>query len=506
MSKRLINNVAQLFETVKSGIGRLEMAKQDEVLSILQAMQESVITIGNTVEQCLSECEDVILQLTNMAELIYELSLDENYKDADKREELKNYCKSSQRMVETTLPSEFEVLFLPYKASMWDALESVYVAAAKEGDCEVHVMPVPWYHVSEDRTELVMEYEGEQFPKGIPITDYREYSIPDMQPDVIFIHNPYDDKNHVTSLPERYFSSELKKHTDHLVYIPYKVCEGRVKDFYCVMPGVKNAWRVFTQCEQVSQVYLKYNLPDKIVTSGSPKIDKIIQNEIHKPGMPDAWKNALEGRRIFLLNTHLNNIINEADCMIRGLEQVIEAFSCRKDAAVIWRPHPLSMETAQAMNPDILHRYQEVIARFKALSNGVYDETPDPHLAIALADAYIGDASSLVIMFGVTGKPLFIRDITIGEASKLKFSEVVRMPEKIVSASAEKKFKSAYYEDIISLEDYLDMILQGADILAESRKEEFSDLVYNTQGTVGEHIWNYVKKELEDWTKKGMQE
>ena len=42
--------------------------------------------------------------------------------------------------------------------------------------------------------------------------------------------------------------------------------------------------------------------------------------------------------------------------------------------------------------------------------------------------------------------------------------------------------------------------------MAETRKEEFSDLVHNTQGTVGEHIWNYVKKELEDWAKKGMQE
>ena len=172
MSKRLINNVVQLFETVKNGIVRLETAEQGEFLTILQAMQEAVITIGNTVEQCVSECEDVILQLTNMAELIYELSLDENYKDADKREELKTYCKSTQRIVETTLPSEFEVLFLPYKASMWDALESVYVAAAKEGDCRVHVMPVPWYHVSEDRTELVMEYEGEHRLQRIQYTGH----------------------------------------------------------------------------------------------------------------------------------------------------------------------------------------------------------------------------------------------------------------------------------------------------------------------------------------------
>ena len=81
--------------------------------------------------------------------------------------------------------------------------------------------------------------------------------------------------------------------------------------------------------------------------------------------MPDAWKNALEGRRIFLLNTHLNNIINEADCMIRGLEQVIEAFKCRENGAVIWRPHPLSMETLKSFQPQFCEIYNEVIEKAK---------------------------------------------------------------------------------------------------------------------------------------------
>lgn len=64
--------------------------------------------------------------------------------------------------------------------------------------------------MNEDRTELEMTYEGEEFAKQIPITDYREYAIEDNMPDVIFIHNPYDDTNRVTSLPEKYFSRELK--------------------------------------------------------------------------------------------------------------------------------------------------------------------------------------------------------------------------------------------------------------------------------------------------------
>lgn len=496
MSKRQKKNVLRLFENVKEGIQKLQSAEENEVLLILQTMQQSVIEIGDILEKCTKNFDKAIQLLTDLAELIYELSLNKNYANSHMRKEVIRLCDGAELEVNTIFPSVYEVLFLPYKVSMWDALESVYLEAKASENCLIRVMPVPYYHVTEDRLDLEMEYEGDLFPKEIDIMDYRQYHIPDMQPDVIFIHNPYDDKNRVTSLPERYFSSELKKYTDRLVYIPYKVCIDKVSDFYCVMPGVKNAWRIFVQSEQVRDVYLKYNKPDKIITTGSPKIDKIVHNEACKPEMPDEWKDVLSGRKIFLLNTHLNNIINDSDSMIRGLQQVIATFEGRNKAAILWRPHPLSIETAKAMNPDVLESYLETINQFKQLDNGLYDETPDPHLAIALADAYIGDWSSLVTMFGVTGKPVYIRDLTLREKCKLEYGRTMNMQEKLVEGSSDRKLATAYYEDIICLVDYVDMILNGEDVLASGRKNEFANLVYNTQGTVGKHIWKYVENDL----------
>ena len=496
MSKRQKRNVLQLFENVKEGLRQLPDAREEEVLQILQVMQEAVISVGDIVEKCTENYDKAVVLLTDLAELIYQLSLDNNYANAQRQEEVEQLCDDARCEVEAIFPTAYEVLFLPYKVSMWDALESVYAEAKKAQNCSVRVMPVPYYHVTEDRTDLIMEYEGDLFPEEMEITDYREYEIADIQPDVIFIHNPYDDKNRVTSLAERYFSSELKKYTDRLVYIPYKVCIDKVSDFYCVMPGVKNAWRVFVQSEQVRDVYLKYNVSDKIITTGSPKIDKIVHNEACKPEMPNEWKHVLGGRKIFLLNTHLSNIINDSDSMIRGLQQVIAAFEGRNKAAILWRPHPLSIETAKAMNPDVLESYLETIKQFKQLDNGLYDETPDPHLAIALADAYIGDWSSLVTMFGVTGKPVYIRDFTVREKCKLEYGKTINVQEKLVEASGDRRLATAYYEDIICLEDYVDMMLNGEDILASERKKEFANLVYNTQGTVGKHIWKYVENDL----------
>lgn len=495
VSHRLKKKVELLFGTLAEGIEHLRVSEIEVMMEILQSMQEAVISVGEFVEHSVTDHDHVIASLTDLAERIYELSLDENYRKIQKLNEVAKYSESVKQEVYEVLPSAYEILFVPYKVAMWDALESIYLAAAGDKDCEIHVMPVPYYHVKEDRTALEMEYEGNLFPEDIPIVDYRKYRIEDMQPDAIFIHNPYDDKNFVTSLPERYFSSELKKYTDHLVYVPYYVSGYTEKDFFCLMPGVHNAWRIFVQSERIREVYIRYHSPEKIVASGLPQIDKVINNEQKKPEVPDEWKQALSGRKVFLLNTHLDNIINNAEDMVRGMEQLIELFEERKNAAVIWRPHPLSLETAKAMNPSILKRYSHLVERFKMLHNGAYDETSDPHLAIALADAYVGDWSSLVVMFGVTGKPIFIREIVMfGKQERDASQMMLQQREKEISEG--RRFETVYYEDSVCLEDYVTMILQGRDTLMESRKKEFANLVSNTQGTVGKQIWQYVKRKI----------
>ena len=42
-------------------------------------------------------------------------------------------------------PDKKEVVFLPYKASMWDSLESVWMAAKEDEDYIARVMPIPYF-------------------------------------------------------------------------------------------------------------------------------------------------------------------------------------------------------------------------------------------------------------------------------------------------------------------------------------------------------------------------
>lgn len=107
------------------------------------------------------------------------------------------------------------------KASMWDSLESVWKAADEDGFCDAYVVPISYYNKNPDGSFREMHYEGSQYPDNVPITSYEDYDFKTRKPDIVYIHNPYDNVYLVTSVHPFFFSENLKKYTDKLVYIPY---------------------------------------------------------------------------------------------------------------------------------------------------------------------------------------------------------------------------------------------------------------------------------------------
>ncbi|MBQ8261052.1 MAG: hypothetical protein IJZ00_02090 [Lachnospiraceae bacterium] len=402
----------ECIKTLQKANGKVLKVTGTARADLLMNCQEVAITVGTEIEKIEGEGTSAVSILEQYCEDIYLMSVGNEQGELVRlQRHAKELLESASESIEKEIPlSPAEIVFLPYKASMWDALDSVYRAAKKEENCHVVVMPIPYFNISPAGEVLAVEYEGALFPKDIEITDFRDYNLEAMRPDFIFIHNPYDEYNRVTQVPQQYFSSKLVNYTDHLVYIPYFVSDGeKVKDAYCQMPAVAYAWRTFVQSDKVRECYIKNGAePKKIVAMGSPKFDMVVKMEQNPPVIPAEWEKALEGRKIFLLNTHLNPIINDAEKTIDKLHQIFELFRERNDVALLWRPHPLSIQTAKSMNPGILGRYLNLVEEFKTLPNGVYDDTPDVHRAIALSDAYIGHGSSLVTMYGITGKPMYM--------------------------------------------------------------------------------------------------
>lgn len=315
-----------------------------------------------------------------------------------------------------------EIVFLPYKASMWDSLESVWQAAYDDKEhCNAYVVPIPYADRKPDMTVAEWHCEADMFPDYVPVLDWQEYTLEKlnaMRPDAIFIHNPYDDCNRVTSVEPQYYSHNLKQCTDKLVYIPYYVCGETTSPNMCRAPGIVNADYVIVQDEnikaQFEQHYPAGKPPEgKFLALGSPKFDKVLSSKKEDFTLPESWQRIVKGKKVVLYNTSLGAALDNSDMVCKKLRYVFDVFKNRQDVALWWRPHPLMEATFRSMRPEHYAEYEQIVAEYKQDGWGIYDDTPEPNRAIVCSDCYYGDDSGVLWSYRETGKPIMHENMHI---------------------------------------------------------------------------------------------
>lgn len=423
----------------------------EETQNLLVQCQEKVLWVGNTIEESEGTANEdlnqaVIHELEEYCELIYQLSviasgqLEEQAAKEDLNgisdiiRELDTCLCGVREYIREHIGEKLEIVFFPYKASMWDSLESVWMAAKEDDACECYVVPIPYFDKNPDGTVAAMHYEGADFPEHVPITDWQTYNPKERHPDIAYIHNPYDYANKVTSVHLDFYAKELKKCTDMLVYIPYFVCTNdELLEDLCVLPGTMYADKVIVQSEKVRQTYIrefhKFEqenhceglfgvAEDKFVALGSPKYDKVLSTTRDSVKLPEEWDAKIRRedgsrRKVILYNTSIAALLERKERELKKMQSVFALMRDREDVILLWRPHPLSETTYRAMEPQLAERYREIVKQYKQEGWGIYDDTPDPHRAIAVSDAYYGDWSSLVELYRMTGKPIMIQDVEV---------------------------------------------------------------------------------------------
>jgi hypothetical protein len=156
--------------------------------------------------------------------------------------------------------------------------------------------------------------------------------------------------------------------------------------------------------------------PGKLAVLGSPKLDRVWWCEKYKK-IPEAWAEKINGRKVVLYNTSVFPVMSYGSRSLARMRQTIKVFSRHPELVLLWRPHPLLETMLRSQKPELLEKYHQIVAEFHGLPNGIYDTTPDVDQATALADAYLGDGSSVMQLFAVLGKPIFCHDLLIGEPS-----------------------------------------------------------------------------------------
>ncbi len=253
----LIQSLYQAHEEIKEAL-----AQRNSILAqnMIAECQEFAVSLGESIEQIEGEGHTTVSYIEAYCETLYHIhgTLENDiYNESNVYKKLKKQLLKVENSAKNDITVRKEVVFLPYKASMWDSLESVWKAAEEDEYCDAYVVPIPYYDKNPNGSFREIHYEGNQYPSYVPITSYEDYDIKTRKPDVIYIHNPYDNLNLVTSVHPFFFSDNLKKYTDKLVYIPYFVL-GEIKPdedekiegmkHFCTVPGVFNADKVM--CSQ----------------------------------------------------------------------------------------------------------------------------------------------------------------------------------------------------------------------------------------------------------------
>lgn len=438
-----------LVKTFEQVNRRLEEKQFVEMDTLVQC-QTQAIDLGNYIEAVYPDegTSGMIHTLEEYCECLYQLSQQGDI--SDNRKIVKRVRKlliDLQNDLHYKLPADKKVIvFLPYKASMWDSLESIYLSAKEDENTETYVVPIPYFDKNRDGSFGQMHYEADQYPDYVEVSSYQQYNLAEEMPDVIYIHNPYDNWNFVTSIHPDFYAKKLRNYTKKLIYVPYFILEEiepddipaieRMKHF-CFAPGIIYSDKVIVQSENIRQIYIneflkaakesglqgKYidrkSLEKKFLGLGSPKIDKVLRTKKENLEIPKDWLKIIEKpdgswKKIIFYNTGIAALLKYSKKWVDKIEVSLRVFEENKDEiALLWRPHPLVENTMKSMRPEVLKKYLNLKQQYLEEGWGIYDDTADLDRAIMLSSAYYGDFSSVVQIYEKIGKPIMIQNIEV---------------------------------------------------------------------------------------------
>jgi len=458
----------------------------DDCIMALKAIRDTLVN---------SAPEYNVNILDNAMDTFYQLN--EFHESSDFNKLLKQ-CKKDIYNIKSSVLSQVKVrwkaLFLPYKASMWTSLESIWKAADSDPNCDATVVVIPYYELDSAGNRKNFCYEKDKFPEYVPVTHYEDYNIATEEPEMIFFHNPYDDQNTLTSVPEIYYTRNLKPYAEQLVYSPYftySIYNPGKSDFQYAAVGMYNADKIIAQSKRVKQIFQYYKHPAaKIMAVGSPKTDAIVNSMKVPVSIPKEWEDKIKGKKVFLLNTHLSYFptayqkAGDNNYAVKWHKRILKAIVNRQGSALIWRPHPLlktMLETRFPQCLDFVHEMEQII---NESDNCVIDTNSDYSIAFRCSDALISTYSTLINEYMVTGKPVLI--------IQTKISDEIAIRSPI-------DYRLNYYtigSEKISVEKFVEMVLNGDDPLYEKRMKMINRAFLNLDGTVGEKVYRQVCNDI----------
>lgn len=375
------------------------------------------------------------------------------------------------------------VLFLPYQASMWDCMHSIWLAADADPDVQATVVPVPYDELDTDGNVL-RHQPGETMPKGVPTEDAESFSLRSYRPDVIFIHNAYDEYNRITRVAQRFRTHALRELGARIIYVPYFIVGKTLPLAQRQLAGYTNVDHIVLQTpEHAAQ--MPPEIRHKLLPLGSPKSDWVMA----AISTPATMLPGQQDRLTVMFTTSIIEFLTNGEASLARVCEILQYAYENPKTHIIWRPHPLLANTLASMRPHLLSAYVEALKLAKRLPNVFLDLSPDYSWALPIAQGYIGlSPSSLSVLFGMAGTPVLILSLDMMVVERVR---PARDPYFGPFEDA-LPFVCAEANGDTSIASFLEYVERGHHS-AERQRAEFEAITGPLDGQVGERVYSAAK-------------
>lgn len=483
---------------------------QRQILDLIDTIKEMQVHFINNPIDVPKYKEDCV----NALQIIQKTIEDEVKEKVEVLEYLYDIYRNGEKIIQNTdgifekldqlitvvqsFPIKWRMVFLPYKASMWNSMESIWKEAIKDDRCEVQVMCLPYMVFDGEGMLQKVVCETEQFPEYVDITSATNGVIEHISPEFIIIHNPYDEYNNLTRVPEEYYAKNLRNYTLCLVYTPYFTFFGSDKeslDRLIYSPGNLYSDKIIVQSDIVAQHYKDRGMNEKkLLVIGSPKLDAIINMKKDKIEMPVSWKEKLAGRKSILYTFSLN-LVFQTERLKNLLIKMKEHWK-DEDLGFIFRPHPLLRDFCKnrTENEKIIQEIFEFIEQ----DDRIVLDTNESYLpAFCYSDGFmVYDATSLLNEYLMTGKPIYW---DYADSDRIENQEEFVLDFRgFYCVHSEQLEAIKRGEDIQEEGEFFRAVKFGEDVKKELRYEISKRCFHRVDGRVGEEVYKALVKELEN--------
>ena len=319
------------------------------------------------------------------------------------------------------------VAFLPCRASWWKTMEPVWrYYSDRLDEYEVHVLPVFWFDCDYEGNIGEKHDERDMFPDHVPVEACESFDFAGIHPDIIVTQVPFDGFDTSFTLHEFFYSNNLLRFTDELIYVPcYDVAdperEGDKAEVairtLVEQPAVINADKIILPSDKQRNIYLK-----KLIELTGEDTRNYWEQKIVPVGtvLTSTSRTGGDGSRrhtspkTFIYYISISTLIQGREKAIDKIRRSLKIFEETAEAIrVIVIPQEAVLTQLKDLDIKLWKEFAEIMTTIEGAGNCILGIEQTALQNMDEWDAFYGDRGAIARMCVERGIPVMIEDMDV---------------------------------------------------------------------------------------------